>query len=73
MDELGILMTSLGRSVSRQRLRFVLDRIEHDVHKRWNFEQFRQFIRQGYARELLMMDITRDIVYSNDQLLVPDA
>jgi Ca2+-binding EF-hand superfamily protein len=70
-DELEALMRIIGKSVSQQRIRYYIDQIDWQRNGRLDYEQFREFIVRGYARELLMMDITRDIIYSDDQLQMP--
>jgi Ca2+-binding EF-hand superfamily protein len=70
-EELETLMHILGKSVSRQRIRHLIDRVDWDHNGQLDYHEFRDFIVRGYARELLMMDVTREIVYSRDQLQVP--
>lgn len=70
-DELETLMRIIGKSVSRDRLRHLIDQVDWDQNGQLDFNEFREFIVRGYARELLMMDITREIVYSRDQLQIP--
>lgn len=36
-----------------------------------DYNEFREFIVRGYARQLLMMDITKEIVYSPEQFQIP--
>ena len=64
-------MQIIGKSVSRDRIRFLIDRVDWDQNGQLDYHEFRQFIIRGYARELLMMDITREIVYSADRLEIP--
>jgi Ca2+-binding EF-hand superfamily protein len=71
IDELESLMQIIGKSVSRERIRFLIDRVDWDQNGQLDYHEFRQFIIRGYARELLMMDITREIVYSTDRLEIP--
>lgn len=72
-DELEILMRIIGKSVSRERIRDLIDRADWDKNGQLDFNEFRQFIIRGYARELLMMDITREIVYSKEKLEIPST
>lgn len=71
IDELEALMQIIGKSVSRERIRFLIDRVDWDQNGQLDYHEFRQFIIRGYARELLMMDMTREIVYSADRLEIP--
>jgi Ca2+-binding EF-hand superfamily protein len=70
-DELETLMRIIGKSVSRERIRCFIDKVDWDYNGKLDYNEFREFIVCGYARELLMMDITREIVYSHDQLEIP--
>ena len=70
-DELETLMRILGKSVSWEHIRQFIDRADWDHNGKLDYHEFREFIVRGYARELLMMDITREIVYSHDQLRLP--
>ena len=70
-DELEILMHIIGKSISRERIRDLIDRVDWDQNGQLDFHEFRQFIIRGYARELLMMDITKEIIYSKDILQIP--
>lgn len=70
-DELETLMRVIGRSGCRERIRQFIDKADWDHNGKLDYHEFREFIVRGYARELLMMDITREIVYSHDQLKIP--
>ena len=70
-NELEILMQIIGKSVSREQIRTLIQRVDWDDNGQLDFKEFRQFIIRGYARDLLMMDITRDIIYSNQRLEFP--
>lgn len=71
-DELESLMRIIGKSVSRERIRYLIDQVDRDRTGQLDYRQFREFIVCGYARELLMMDITREIVYSHEELKFPE-
>jgi hypothetical protein len=64
-------MHIIGKSVSRERIRYLIDKVDWDHNGQLDYNEFRQFIIRGYARELLMMDITREIIYSNDNMEIP--
>lgn len=70
-DELETLMRIIGKSVSRERIRSFIDKVDWDYNGKLDYNEFREFIVRGYARELLMMDITREIIYSHDQMKLP--
>lgn len=70
-NELERLMQIIGKSVSPERIRTFIQRVDWDDNGKLDFKEFRQFIIRGYARDLLMMDITRDIIYSNQRLELP--
>ncbi|UJR26455.1 hypothetical protein I4U23_007785 [Adineta vaga] len=70
-DELETLMLIIGKSVSRERIRSYIDKVDWDYNGKLDYNEFREFIVRGYARELLMMDITKEIVYSHDQMKIP--
>jgi hypothetical protein len=65
-------MRIIGKSVSRERIRYFIDQVDWDYNGKLDYNEFREFIVRGYARELLMMDITREIVYSHDQMKIPE-
>ena len=71
-DELESLMQIIGKSISRERIRYLIDQVDADRTGQLDYHQFRTFIVRGYARELLMMDITREIIYSHDELKIPE-
>jgi Ca2+-binding EF-hand superfamily protein len=70
-DELEILMHIIGKSVSREEIRNLINKVDWDHNGKLDYNEFRQFIIRGYARELLMMDITREIIYSNNTMKIP--
>ncbi len=70
-DELEILMHIIGKSVSREQIRYLINKVDWDHNGKLDYNEFRQFIIRGYARELLMMDITREIIYSNNTMNIP--
>lgn len=70
-NELEMLMQIIGKSVNPERIRTLIQRVDWDDNNQLDFKEFRQFIIRGYARDLLMMDITRDIIYSNQRLEFP--
>jgi Ca2+-binding EF-hand superfamily protein len=70
-DELEILMHIIGKSISRERIRDLINKVDWDHNGKLDYNEFRQFIIRGYARELLMMDITKEIIYSNDKMEIP--
>ena len=70
-DELETLMRIIGKSVSRERIRYFIDQVDWDMNGKLDYNEFREFIVRGYARQLLMMDITKEIVYSSDQMQIP--
>lgn len=71
-DELENLMFIIGKSVSRERIRYFINKADWDQNGQLDYNEFREFIVRGYARELLMLDITKEIVYSHDQMQVPE-
>ncbi len=70
-DELETLMRIIGKSVSQERIRYFINKVDWDYNGKLDYNEFREFIIRGYARELLMMDITREIVYSHNQMELP--
>ena len=70
-DELEILMHTIGKSADREQIREYIDRVDWDDNGQLDFNEFRQFITRGYARDLLMMDITRTLIYSSESLELP--
>ena len=64
-------MHIIGKSISRERIRDLIKKVDWDQNGQLDYNEFRQFIIRGYARELLMMDITKEIIYSKDRLEVP--
>jgi Ca2+-binding EF-hand superfamily protein len=70
VDELEILMHIIGKSVSREQIRNLINQVDWDHNGQLDYYEFRQFIIRGYARELLMMDITKEINYSNDKMKI---
>lgn len=64
-------MTILGQSISRERIRTLINQVDWDSNGKLDYNEFREFIVRGYARQLLMMDITKEIVYSSDQMQIP--
>ena len=66
-------MRIIGKSVSRECIRYFIDKVDWDYNGKLDYNEFREFIVRGYARELLMMDITREIVYSNEQIKIPST
>ena len=62
IEEFEMFMMILGQSIDRERLRFFIDRVDADRNGRLDYHGFRQFVSRGYARELLRMDIAREIV-----------
>ncbi len=70
-DELENLMHIIGKSVNRERIRNLINKVDSDHNGQLDFNEFRQFIVRGYARELLMMDITQETIYSNDHMEIP--
>ncbi|CAF1304303.1 unnamed protein product [Adineta steineri] len=70
-DEVEALIRIIGKSVTRERIRYFIDKVDWDYNGKLDYNEFREFIVRGYARELLMMDITREIVYSHDQMKIP--
>ncbi len=64
-------MHIIGKSVSREQIRHFINKVDWDHNGQLDYHEFRQFIIRGYARKLLMMDITRDIIYSNDKIDIP--
>jgi len=71
-DELENLMFIIGKSVSRERIRYFIDKADWDRNGQLDYNEFREFIVRGYARELLMLDITKEIIYSHDQMQIPE-
>jgi Ca2+-binding EF-hand superfamily protein len=69
-NELEILIHIIGKSVSREQIRYLINKVDWDHNGQLDYNEFRQFIIRGYARELLMMDITKEIIYSNDKMEV---
>jgi hypothetical protein len=65
-------MKIIGKSISRERIRYFINKVDWDYNGKLDYNEFREFIVRGYARELLMMDITREIVYSHDQMQIPE-
>ena len=70
-DELENLMFIIGKSVSREHIRYFIDKADWDRNGQLDYNEFREFIVRGYARELLMLDITKEIIYSHDQMQIP--
>ncbi|CAF1650406.1 unnamed protein product, partial [Adineta ricciae] len=70
-SELENLIHIIGQSVDREQIRVLIDKIDWDHNGLLDYNEFRQFIIRGYARELLMMDITRETVYSVDRVETP--
>ena len=70
-DELEALMHVIGKSVQREEIRHLINKVDGNHNGQLDFNEFQEFIMRGYARELLMMDITKEIVYSNDNIIVP--
>ncbi|CAF1309842.1 unnamed protein product [Adineta steineri] len=70
-NELELLMHIIGKSVNREQIRYFIDKVDWDHNGQLDYNEFREFIKRGYARELLMMDITREIVYSTDKMDIP--
>ena len=64
-------MRIIGKSVNLQRIRDLIKKVDWDCNGKLDYNEFREFIVRGYARELLMMDITKEIVYSHDQMQIP--
>jgi hypothetical protein len=64
-------MHIIGKSVSREEIRNLINKVDWDHNGKLDYNEFRQFIIRGYARELLMMDITREIIYSNNTMKIP--
>ena len=69
--ELENFIHIIGQSVDREQMRGLIDKIDWDHNGLLDYNEFRQFIIRGYARELLMMDITRETVYSVDRVETP--
>ena len=65
------LIYTIAKSVGREQIRYLIDKIDWDHDGQLDFNEFRQFIIRGYARELLMTDITRETVYSVDRSGTP--
>lgn len=72
-DELETLMRIIGKSINPERIRYYINKADWDYNGKLDFNEFREFIVRGYARELLMMDITREIVYSHEHLQIPPS
>lgn len=72
-DELETLMRIIGKSINPERIRYYINKADWDYNGKLDFNEFREFIVRGYARELLMMDITREIVYSHEHLQIPSS
>lgn len=66
------MIKCIGKSVSRERIRYFINKVDWDHNGQLDYNEFYQFIRRGYARELLMMNITKEIVYSNDNMPIPN-
>jgi len=71
VNELERLMHIIGKSVNREQIRDLIDKVDWDHNGQLDYNEFREFIIRGYARELLMMDITREAVYSIDTKEIP--
>jgi Ca2+-binding EF-hand superfamily protein len=69
--ELETLIHIIAKSVSREQIRYFIDKVDWNHDGQLDFNEFRQFIIRGYARELLMMDITKETVYSINRLDTP--
>ncbi|CAF1149250.1 unnamed protein product [Rotaria sordida] len=67
-EELESLIHIIGKSVSREQIRNFINKVDWDHNGQLDYNEFYQFIIRGYARELLMMNITKDIVYTNDNI-----
>ena len=63
-------MRIIGKSENRERIRYFIDQVDWDRNGKLDYQEFREFIVRGYARKLLMMDITKDIVYSTDLMQI---
>ncbi|UJR22619.1 hypothetical protein I4U23_025660 [Adineta vaga] len=70
-SELENLIHIIGKTADREQIRGLIDKIDWDHNGLLDYNEFRQFIIRGYARELLMMDITRETVYSVDKINTP--
>ncbi|CAF1550485.1 unnamed protein product [Rotaria sp. Silwood1] len=70
-DELESLIHIIGKTVNREQIRDFIDKVDCDHNGQLDYNEFYQFIIRGYARELLMMDITKEIVYTNDNMNIP--
>jgi hypothetical protein len=64
-------MRIIGKSINRERIRYFIDKVDWDCNGKLDYNEFREFIVRGYARELLTMDITKEIIYSHDQMEIP--
>lgn len=65
IDEFEAFISILGKCSDRSRIRFFVNRLDDDRRGYFDFHQFRQFVVRGYARELLMENITREILFLN--------
>ncbi|CAF1323913.1 unnamed protein product, partial [Didymodactylos carnosus] len=70
-EELESLMRIIGKSVSREKIKEYVGKVDWDNNQMLDYNEFRDFIVKGYARELLMMDISREIIYSHDDIQIP--
>lgn len=65
-------MHIIGTStVSRERIRYYIEKVDVDRNGQLDYKEFYEFIVRGYARELLMMNISREIIYSNASIQLP--
>ena len=72
-NELENFIKIIGKSVDRNEIKYLISKVDWDHNNQLDYHEFRQFIIRGYARQLLMMDITRDLVYSNDQMAISES
>lgn len=70
-NELEYLIHTIGKSVDRSEIQTLIAKVDWDHNDQLDYHEFRQFIIRGYARDLLMMDITEEIIYSHDQMTIP--
>lgn len=59
-DELENLIHIIGKSINREQIRNLINQVNQNHNGQLDYNEFRQFIIKGYARELLMMDITKE-------------
>ncbi|CAF3164506.1 unnamed protein product [Rotaria socialis] len=63
-DELETLIHVIGKIISREQIRHFIEKVDWDQDGKLDYNEFYQFIIRGYARELLMMNVTKEINYS---------